>query len=343
MRVLTDEQESKIRKEYESGDSTVVLSRRYSRTHRRICVAIRRAGGKLRTRKETSEAELFSKDQSIELRGLYESGDSLGALSKRFGGTASTIMKYVIKSGGKMRPQAESCRIHPVNHGFFDEIDTEEKAYWLGFISADGNVTRDVVRIALKSSDDSHLRKFSEDIGSDCVPKIYAVMTKNLNVFTYSGISVCSRQVVDSLNKLGVVSNKSLVLRPASVDPILERHYWRGVIDGDGTVGMFGGNSQPRVSLIGSLWVVRGFCDYVQRISGEIKEPKSHVSVWNVCFAKRRVAEVVARELYENCSVSLDRKQIAAESIWLCRKPRRQFRRKLFKPEPLLASTSAIP
>ena len=44
----------------------------------------------------------------------------------------------------------------------FDTIDTEEKAYWLGFMYADGYVQNNgnSVELSLKGSDVEHLEKF---------------------------------------------------------------------------------------------------------------------------------------------------------------------------------------
>ena len=37
--------------------------------------------------------------------------------------------------------QGEILRKYNVNHDFFESINTEERAYWLGFISADGCIS----------------------------------------------------------------------------------------------------------------------------------------------------------------------------------------------------------
>ena len=56
----------------------------------------------------------------------------------------------------------------------FDVIDTEEKAYWLGFLYADGNVsnTKNEVGITLQSSDIKHLYKFKTFLKSSKIPTL---------------------------------------------------------------------------------------------------------------------------------------------------------------------------
>jgi len=50
---------------------------------------------------------------------------------------------------------------HIFNHNFFETIDTEEKAYWLGFIAADGGLASNIYRltIGLNQKDQNHLEK----------------------------------------------------------------------------------------------------------------------------------------------------------------------------------------
>ena len=52
------------------------------------------------------------------------------------------------------------------NHNYFENIDTKEKAYWLGFIYADGNVNKagSTLRINLQGKDHLHLAKFNKHI-----------------------------------------------------------------------------------------------------------------------------------------------------------------------------------
>ena len=53
------------------------------------------------------------------------------------------------------------------NRHIFDKINSQEKAYWLGFILADGylNVDKHMLRIKLGDKDKHHLEKFIQFIG----------------------------------------------------------------------------------------------------------------------------------------------------------------------------------
>lgn len=126
------------------------------------------------------------------------------------------------------------------NEDYFETIDTERKAYWLGFIYADGNVCGNRLRIEIKEEDRYLLEELNEDLGSD--NKVCHSTGKH----HYNGydilkndayIGYCSNKMRDDLNKLGIVENKTFKLNKLpdiSVD--LLRHFIRGYFDGDGTV-----------------------------------------------------------------------------------------------------------
>jgi hypothetical protein len=63
---------------------------------------------------------------------------SLTKTGKKFGVKRQTIAKYLKEYGYNVVNYQNRCRI---DSSVFDVIDTEEKAYWLGFIFADGNIS----------------------------------------------------------------------------------------------------------------------------------------------------------------------------------------------------------
>lgn len=123
---------------------------------------------------------------------------------------------------------------------FFENINSERKAYWLGFIYADGNVTNNRLRIEIKKEDEYLLEELNKDLGSKnkiCEDKRTHeyngyIINKN-NVY----IGYCSDKLVSDLNKLGVIENKTFKLNYLpEINNELLAHFIRGYFDGDGTV-----------------------------------------------------------------------------------------------------------
>ena len=126
--------------------------------------------------------------------------------------------------------------LHAMNDYFFSDINTEEKAYWLGFMAADGSVNKTGIVINLKDIDTNHLEKFKETIES----------TVNITIHKNNGFSGGETNIAhfgqwspimaNDLFKLGFMFRKAHMIKPPKIKEHLQRHYWRGVIDGDGSI-----------------------------------------------------------------------------------------------------------
>ena len=69
-------------------------------------------------------------------------------------------------------PSRSKREKYSFNRQYFNNIDTEDKAYWLGFLLADGNNTEATLRIRLKAADREHLEKFNTCINGNIEIKI---------------------------------------------------------------------------------------------------------------------------------------------------------------------------
>ena len=114
----------------------------------------------------------------------------------------------------------------------FETIDTEEKAYWLGFLYADGSVSskEHKIELGLAEQDLKQIEKFRDFIG--IMNKIsYRSTTKS---YRYS---FRSESCKEDLIKQGCVPKKSLILNFPTENQVpknLIRHFIRGYFDGDG-------------------------------------------------------------------------------------------------------------
>jgi hypothetical protein len=137
----------------------------------------------------------------------------------------------------KMRDTKTSyvCKTHlpKFDFNYFEKIDTEDKAYWLGFMFADGFVSiinniRYSVSIELQNKDKVHLEKFKKSLKSK--KSLYYTTSKN----TWK-IMLFSKKMLNDLIGHGCTERKSLTLEwPKTVPNQLIKHFIRGYFDGDG-------------------------------------------------------------------------------------------------------------
>lgn len=115
---------------------------------------------------------------------------------------------------------------------YFDQIDTEERAYLLGLLAADGNVTdNNQVSLWVKHED----RALVDLLGTALNLRPYRPKHRTRDD-TY-GVVVCSARLARALERHGIVPRKSLTLGwPSTVPKTLQHHFMRGLLDGDGSV-----------------------------------------------------------------------------------------------------------
>lgn len=127
--------------------------------------------------------------------------------------------------------------VYHCDYEYFKDINTEEKAYWLGFIYADGNVNKaqNTLRINLKSNDGGHLVKLNKSIGGNFNVRIYDEVHKDKS-YPMSQILIYSTNMVKDLMSHGVFPNKTDKITFPDLPDELIRHFIRGYFDGDGSI-----------------------------------------------------------------------------------------------------------
>lgn len=187
----------------------------------------------------------------------------------------------------------------------FDEIDSCDKAYWLGFIVADGYLheTKNMLRIKLNAKDREHLMKFIGFVGGspDMLKTEYHSQTGN----ELSYVSLYSKEIRIALNSLGVRQAKS---GSEKVPPIPKRFYkdfLRGVWDGDGFIRKNGSG----IGLVGS----KELLEFSQKIFYEelgVKPLKIHKHgvIFKIEYRSLETFPRILKYLYFNSETYLDRK-----------------------------------
>lgn len=166
-----------------------------------------------------------------EICNRYLSGERKNVLAKEFNICTRTVWKITNK-----RNLTSRRRRYIYDDHFFREIDTEEKAYWLGFIAADGSITRkDRLQICLAIVDFEHLEKFRNSLGSNLPIKKSTVKSVYSEECKTARISINSLSIVQGLKRFGIVPRKGLTVPWPNLPNEMLRHYLRGYFDGDGS------------------------------------------------------------------------------------------------------------
>lgn len=199
------------------------------------------------------------------------------------------------------------------NRNIFNKIDNEEKAYWLGFIVADGylNINKHMLRIKLGNRDRSHLIKFIKFIGGNEEMLKSEIHSETGNENFY--VSLYSKEVMNDLISLGIEQAKSGKEKICNIDKKYYRDFIRGLWDGDGFIR----ENLSGIGLVGSEEVLAFVQNYFNDSLG-VKPLKiyPHCNTFKIEYrSTRKAIPLILNHLYGDKDVALDRKKELATKI----------------------------
>jgi len=256
-----------------------------------------------------------TQEQRDKLIELYFGGMSKSAAAATMGYTCKAVTLELRRRGLKERPWLEVSRRLFVNDHYFDQIDSAEKAYWIGFLAADGCISDRSITLGLGLKDLIHVELFKSCLQSE--HKIgFSKKIMGDKEFWQATITVISRQLVASCVNLGVVPRKSLILEPCTqISEKYMRDYWRGIVDGDGCLN-YSNEKKWRINLVGTEPIVEGFKNFLAQnnIVSKAKITKRK-NIYYVMFAGTRLSKKIATLLYKDATIALPRKMALAQQI----------------------------
>ena len=260
--------------------------------------------------------EKIEDDKKDEIIKKYISGLSIDKLQEIYPQYGRNRIYRMLKENCVMRNDSEKSRKYSYNKDFFKVIDTEEKAYWLGFIYADGYIVngikgknKDSLGITLSNEDKEHIEKFKKSIDSNHPIRIY----KSKYGSNSARIIIQDEELVADLIELGVLRNKSLILKfPTTdmVDKSLIYHFIRGYFDGDGSFKKKGQKLNGYdFSVLGTIEFLTELRTYLG-VDNEIRKcnKNNDSNNYHLTFGGNQKVKQVANMLYGNANIYLDRK-----------------------------------
>ena len=249
----------------------------------------------------------FVKDNYMEMK--------TSDISRLLNRTMSSIEIKAARMGLKKYPYI--CDYH-----YFDEIDTEEKAYWFGFLTADGWINKSkktnagVVGIELQYGDIGHLKKFNKSIGGNYQItdrwRTCSLSTKNPNKKHHTCvIRIFSITMYETLCNLGFSNNKSYDFHIPEIREDLIRHYIRGYFDGDGCLCFT--NRSFHINFTTASKILNDDISNMLRLNNFNINEYNYVNDFNTIMYKIDICHLQDKInfldwIYKDCSIYLDRK-----------------------------------
>lgn len=182
----------------------------------------------------------FSKEQEEEIKKKYET-KGIRTIAKEFGVGRGPIKRILLEQNLFIPHRKGIQRKYSLNESYFERIDSKEKAYILGFIAADGCVSKKrgnsgrTLSINIKPEDYNVLDFIKKELGSDKEIKKIKGAGFGLGTSLIS-LEVNSTKMCSDLEKLGIVARKSLILKPPKIEEEYFMPFIKGYFDGDGTI-----------------------------------------------------------------------------------------------------------
>lgn len=272
-----------------------------------------------------AKKRIFTEEEKELMIKMYNDGetyDVIGSTLHTKGGTISNILKSL---GYYKRPKntlknhdfLSSTRKNQVNEDYFKDIDSENKAYWLGFLFADGYVRKNhdktgnekggYLELSLKIDDKYHVQNFLDDVGSTA-PINERIIHLNGKEYKAVRAFVSSIKFVNHLISHGCVEKKSLILtKPTGVPNELISHFVRGYFDGDGCVEFYPERYCYRFSILGTKEVLEFIAESSNIKSFQIRRDKDK-KCYELITNSKKDAEIFHNYIYEDKTIYLERK-----------------------------------
>lgn len=216
-------------------------------------------------------------------------------------------------------------RKYKINEDFFNIIDSEQKAYFLGFLYADGYISKNGMNcvLTLTGKDREILDILNQYIFFSQKPLYYRkpvqtiINKKNVNIKEAYTLTISSVKIVNDLIKLGCINRKSLKLEFPNEEQVSRdfiSHFIRGYFDGDGCISI--SKNAKTFNIAGTEVFLSGIRDLLFDIgvaSKIVKHSNQNISYLRVHSIKD--LNRIYYFMYKDCKTFLKRKQEKFERI----------------------------
>lgn len=239
-------------------------------------------------------------DEMKDICERYINGETTGQISKSYKICDRSVAKILKANNIMIKPAKRYSKIK--NHNYFENVDSIDKAYFLGWMISDGAIieskTRNnrtkVVSLEIQNNDKYILELFAKSLDAD--PDVVKVFNKR----NHAHIRFASEKMANDLKKYGVVPRKSFITFLPILDDDLMPHLIRGIFDGDGTITI-DKQGCGHFAFYGSEKLCTQIREYLHMKIGLNKNKVSKSTCYHVWYGGKKPVEVLKQYMYQNC------------------------------------------
>ena len=268
----------------------------------------------LKSNNSDRKYNFFSKELYQRIIYLYLKGFTQKEICETLLIGGNVIRTTLKKNNIPMRSSSECNQRYKRNSCYFDKIDTQNKAYILGMLYADGcnHTNHNSLTISLQERDKDILDRIKEELEYEGPLRFNPLHNKNKNYMNHWVLNINDEYMSKRLEELGVVNNKSLLITfPNFLQKELLPSFVRGYFDGDGNIYYDSKRNKCQTQTVGT----RDFCNTLSNIlfsmgcKNNIKHPKQcHENTVVIQTSGNKSSYEFLSWLYEDADMKLERK-----------------------------------
>jgi hypothetical protein len=255
---------------------------------------------------------ICSVDIQKEICEKYKNGNTTSEISMEYSFSKTKILHILKYNDIMTRNASDKKRKYKIDEYIFNHLN-ENSLYWLGFIAADGNLYinprgNKIIQFGLHQKDENHLIKLKEFFKTNKPIYYYDSKRKYKDGYTVTPevkFNIHSSLIFDSICSYGIGPRKTFNME--FCEDVVNRHFFRGLFDGDGSIYSNNNGKNLAISLNGIDSVLTVFKNFIEKKTEINLKIYPNKSICRVRAYGEKALNILDL-LYDNSNIYLDRK-----------------------------------
>ena len=253
----------------------------------------------------------FNEETEKEIIRLYNIYHHQEKVAEIIGTTGVSVGRVLRRNNIELIPYGKINTKYTLNENYFDNIDTNDKAYILGLLCADGFLSKEknhTISISLQEDDYHILDDINTKLESNRPINFLNMKKKKETYKNQYYLTITNKHMWSTLNSLGITPNKSLTLQYPDIKKEYNKSFILGYLDGDGCIH----KTLNKVGILGTKSFIEKINSIIFEecgISGKIYNTSSNSITKNLEIYGKYKVPLFLKWLYDGEKMFLKRKK----------------------------------